>query len=182
MLVPETAVNPADVVAAAERIAGRIRHTPVIEDVIAGHQVRLKLEFLQHTGSFKARGGFNHLLTAAEAGRLPATGVVAASGGNAGLAFAYAAGQLGVPAEVFVPETAPPVKVARLRALGATVMACGTEYAEAYQAARARQAETGALFCHPYDQPEVVAGQGTLGVELADQLLDDLDTDRKSVV
>jgi threonine dehydratase len=169
-------VSQLDVAAATHRIAGRVRRTPVLEVTVDGRPVRLKLEFLQHTGSFKARGAFNHLLAAAEADALPRVGVVAASGGNAGLAFAYAAGQLGVPAEVFLPASAPAVKVRRLHALGARVVQGGAEYAAAYQAAADRQAETGALFCHPYDQPEVVAGQGTLGVELADQLGDELDT------
>jgi threonine dehydratase len=174
--VPDSAVTPADVARAAHRIAGRVRHTPVIEDDVAGQPVWLKLEFLQHTGSFKARGAFNHLLAAGQTGRLPAVGVVAASGGNAGLAFAYAAGQLGVAAEVFVPANAPAVKVRKLHELGARVVQHGTEYVEAYQAAREREAETGALFCHPYDLPEVVAGQGTLGAELAEQLTGRLDT------
>lgn len=165
-------VTPAGIADAARRIVPRVRRTPVLAEP-AGSPHWLKLEYHQHTGSFKARGAFNHLLAAAEEGRLPGrAGVVAASGGNAGLAFAYAAGQLGVPAEVFVPRTARAVKVARLHALGATVVQHGTEYAEAYQAAREREAETGALFCHPYDLPAVVAGQGTLGLELLEQLGD----------
>jgi threonine dehydratase len=126
----------------------------------------LKLEFLQHSGSFKARGAFNRVLAAAESGELTDAGVIAASGGNAGMAFGYAAAVVGVPAEVYVPQTAPAVKVAKLRALGATVVQHGREYVEAYEAARKRQAETGAVFCHPYDQPEVVAGQGTVALEL----------------
>jgi threonine dehydratase len=129
----------------------------------------LKLEQLQHTGSFKTRGAFNRVLAAAEAGGLPEAGVIAASGGNAGLAFAYAARELGAPAEVFVPETAPAVKVARLRALGASVRQVGSEYAEAYEAATKRAADSGALFGHPYDQAEVCAGQGTLALELEEQ-------------
>lgn len=172
----QTEPSLTDVAVAAQRIAPRIRRTPVIPEATGGPHW-LKLEYLQHTGSFKARGAYNHLLTAAAAGILPGeAGVVAASGGNAGLAFAYAAGQLGVPAEVFVPQTAPAVKVHRLRALGATVVQHGTEYEQAYQAAREREAETGALFCHPYDQPAVVAGQGTLGIELAEELDDEFDT------
>jgi threonine dehydratase len=158
-------ISRGDVEVARDRIGARVLRTPVLR---AGGRW-LKLEQLQHTGSFKARGAFNRLLAAAEAGGLPATGVIAASGGNAGLAFAYAARELGVPAEVYVPESAPPVKVARLRALGASVRQTGREYAEAYEAATKHAADAGALFCHPYDQPEVCAGQGTLALELEEQ-------------
>jgi threonine dehydratase len=165
-----------DVELAAQRIAGRVRRTPVAQ-VEAGtfgtpEPVWLKLEQLQHTGSFKARGAFNRVLAARERGSLPAVGVVAASGGNAGLAVAHAAASVGVPAEVFVPTTAPAVKVARLVALGAKVVQRGAEYAEAYEAATARASDTGALFCHAYDQPEICAGQGTLALELAEQIAD----------
>jgi threonine dehydratase len=156
-------VTRSDVLRAAARIGERVRHTPVLD---VDGSVCLKLEYLQHSGSFKARGAFNRILAAAQAGELTAAGVVAASGGNAGLAFAYAAGCVAVPAEVYVPETAPAVKVAKLRALGATVVQHGQEYVAAYEAARKRQAETGAVFCHAYDQPEVVAGQGTVALEL----------------
>jgi threonine dehydratase len=165
-------VTRVDVEAAAARIAGRVRRTPVLA---AGGPL-LKLEFTQHTGSFKARGAFNRLLAAAEAGQLPAAGVVAASGGNAGLAFAYAARELGSRAEIYVPATAPAVKVARLRALGAAVVQVGSEYAEAYEAATKRVADTGALYCHAYDQPEMVAGQGTVALELVQQAGGELDT------
>ncbi|MFA1541012.1 threonine/serine dehydratase [Actinomadura monticuli] len=166
-----------DVQAAARRIAGHVRRTPLIE-VEPGPAGRmwLKLELAQHTGSFKARGAFNHILAARDEGRLPDTGVVAASGGNAGLAFAYAAAEAGVPAEVFVPETAPAVKVARLRALGAAVVQVGTRYAEAQDAAVKRAADTGALLCHAYDLPEVCAGQGTLGLEILEQTGGEVDT------
>jgi threonine dehydratase len=164
---------------AARRIAGHVRRTPVAE-VESGAfapagAVVLKLEFMQHTGSFKARGAFNRILSAAEAGQLPAQGVISASGGNAGLAVAYAATTLGVPAQVYVPTTAPPVKVDKLRRLGATVVCHGGEYAEAYDAATRRAADTGALFCHAYDQPQICAGQGTVALELAEQVAE-LDT------
>jgi threonine dehydratase len=160
-------ITRSDVQRAAARIAGRVRRTPVFEVCEPG-PLLLKLEYLQHSGSFKARGAFNRILAAAEAGELSDAGVIAASGGNAGLAFAYAAGTVGVPAEVYVPRNAPEVKVAKLRALGATVVQHGREYVEAYEAARKRQAETGAVFCHAYDQPDVVAGQGTVALELPD--------------
>ncbi len=158
-----------DVEAAAVRIAGRVRRTPVAEAEPGA--LWLKLEYLQHTGSFKARGALSRVLASQQAGELdPEIGVVAASGGNAGLAVAYAAGQVGVPASVYVPATAPAVKVARLRALGARVEQVGREYAEAYEAAVKRAADTGAVYCHAYDQPEIAAGQGTLALELLDQV------------
>lgn len=150
--------------AAAERIRGRVRLTPVVavEAAAFGHPVTLKLEHLQHTGSFKPRGTFNRLLSHT----VPAAGVIAASGGNHGLAVAYAARELGVPAEVFVPETSSPVKVARLRGYGAKVNQVGREYAEAFAASQERAGVTGALVVHAYDDPEVQAGQGTVGMEL----------------
>jgi threonine dehydratase len=167
-------ITRADVEAATRRITGRVRRTPVAEvdpgTFAPAGRVWLKLEFMQHTGSFKARGAFNRILAAAEAGELPAEGVIAASGGNAGLAVAYAAKSLNVPAEVYVPTTAPTVKVTKLGAFGATVVQHGTEYAEAYEAATKRAVETGALFCHAYDQLEICAGQGSVAVELLDQL------------
>jgi threonine dehydratase len=161
-----------DVRAAQRRLAGRVRPTPVLT---AG-PVAYKLEFLQHAGSFKTRGMLNQILAAAERGELPAAGIIAASGGNAGLAAAYAARELGVPAEVYVPETAPPVKVAKLAKLGAQVVQVGTEYAQAYEAARVQQGRSGALFCHAYDDVTMVAGNGTLGLELLDQLPAGFDT------
>jgi threonine dehydratase len=167
-------ITRADVEAASSRIIGRVRRTPVAEvgpcAFAPAGRVWLKLEFMQHTGSFKARGAFNRILAAAEAGELPAEGVIAASGGNAGLAVAYAAKSLDIPAEVYVPTTAPTVKVTKLGAFGATVVQHGTEYAEAYEAAITRAVDTGALFCHAYDQPEICAGQGSVALELLDQL------------
>ena len=125
-----------------------------------GGSLWLKCEFLQHTGVFKTRGAFNRQLAALERGELsPETGIVVASGGNAGLANAYVASALGVPATVFVPENAPKVKVERLRSYGATVHQVGTEYAQAYEAAVAHAGDTHAVFCHAYDQPEVAAAQ-----------------------
>jgi threonine dehydratase len=155
-----------DVEMAAARIAGHVRITPVME---AAPELFLKLEQTQHTGSFKARGAFNRILSAKEDGGIPGAGVVAASGGNAGLAAAYASAALGLRAEVFVPTTAPEVKVRRLAALGATVRQVGEIYGDAYEAALERASGTGALFCHAYDQPEICAGQGTLGLELLAQ-------------
>lgn len=156
-----------DVLAAQQRIRGHVRRTPVVAVDPATSSLWLKCEFLQLAGVFKTRGAFNRILAGLETGVLdPATGVVAASGGNAGLANAYAAARVGVPATVFVPETAPAVKVARLREYGATVLQVGQEYAEAYLAALDFADGAGALFCHAYDQPEVAAGAGTIGEEL----------------
>ena len=155
-----------DVEAARDRIAGWVRRTPLLP-AGPGDLCATKCEFLQHTGVFKARGAVNRQLAARERGELdPAVGVVVASGGNAGLAHAWAARALGVPATVFVPETAPAVKVARLRAYGAEVRQVGREYAEASAAALRHVETTGALLCHAYDQPEVAAGAGTLALEV----------------
>ncbi|MEV4009975.1 serine/threonine dehydratase [Nonomuraea angiospora] len=152
-----------DVLAAASRIDGLVLRTPVLE-VSPG--VFFKLELLQHSGSFKVRGAFNRMLSA---GELPPSGVIAASGGNHGLAVAYAARVLGVRAEIFVPEVTSPVKVAGLEALGAHITQTGAIYSEAAEAAAKRAAETGALAVHAYDQAEVVAGQGTTGLEIVEQ-------------
>ena len=172
-------INRADVDEARARIEGRVRRTPLIA-VDAGAfpgPSWMKLEFLQHTGSFKARGAFNRILAAQVDGELdPAIGTVTASGGNAGLAHAYAGAQLGVPVTVFVPTTAPAVKLAKLQELGATVVQAGHEYAGAYEAARIHADGTGAVFCHAYDQPAIVAGAGTLGLEILDDLGDGVDT------
>ena len=168
-------ISRTDIDEAARRTAGLIRRTPVMEaDLgLSDGQVWFKCEFMQHTGTFKARGALNRILTAKERGELRGgVGVVVASGGNAGLANAYAAKQLGVPATVFVPEAAPAVKVAKLKAIGATVVQGGAEYAAAYQAAVAHAEETGAVYCHAYDQPEIVAGAGTVGLELLEQVPD----------
>jgi threonine dehydratase len=157
---------------AAVRIAGWVRPTPVLA---AGPDLWFKLEYVQHSGSFKARGAFNRVLGAQADGDLSA-GIVVASGGNAGIAYAYAAAAVSAPATIFVPETAPAVKVAKLRALGANVVQRGTEYAAANEAALAFAAETGAVLGHAYDQPEMVSGAGTIGIELLAQLPEGVDT------
>ncbi len=165
-------VTKDDVGAARARIGGRVRRTPVLElepgafDVPG--RIVLKLELLQHTGSFKPRGAFNKLL----ASEVPPAGVIAASGGNFGLAVAYTAGILGYRAEVFVPETSPPVKARRIREQGAEVRLIPGYYDDALAASAERASETGALVMHAFDQPEVVAGQGTIGAELTEQVPD----------
>jgi threonine dehydratase len=172
-------VELADVLAARERIRGRVRRTPVLVvdpgDAWLPGGGCLKLELLQHTGTFKARGAFNRILATHERGELdPEVGIVVASGGNAGLANAYAAADLGMPATVFVPETASATKLRRLQQYGALVEVRGREYADAHDAAMEHVARTGAVYCHAYDQPEIVAGAGTLGLELLEQA--ELDT------
>ena len=156
-----------DIEAAQRRIAGDVRRTPLLR--IAGRELGidcaelwLKLEQLQVGGSFKARGMFNRM----RANPPPAAGVVIASGGNAGIAVAVAAQAMGVRCEVFVPESASAAKRAKLLELGAVLTVVGASYAEALAASLARQAESGALLMHAYDQREVVIGAGTLAAEI----------------
>jgi threonine dehydratase len=168
----DATVERADIVAALDRIGDHVRRTPVVETGPGAFgldtPLTLKLELLQHTGSFKPRGAFNKML----ASDVPEAGVVAASGGNFGLAVAYAARSLGHRAEIFVPDTSPAAKIDRIREMGADVRVIPGYYQEASVVAHARQAETGALAMHPFDQPEVVAGGGTLGLELSEQVPD----------
>jgi len=165
----------ADIEAARERIRPYVRRTPTLELAPGafglGCRITLKLELTQHTGSFKPRGAFNKML----ASEVPQAGVIAASGGNFGLAVAYAAHTLGHRAEIFVGSNSPPVKARRIRSLGADVTVVDGWYDEALAQSRRREQETGALVMHAYDQPEVVAGQGTIGAEL-DELVPDADT------
>ena len=167
-----TIVERGDIQAARRRIAGHVRSTPVLEAGAGSFGLEtplvLKLELVQHTGSFKSRGAFNKML----ASDVPSAGVVAASGGNFGLAVAHAARELGHHAEIFVPDTSPAAKIEGIRGLGADVEIVPGYYHEASVVAAARQAESGALAMHPYDQPEVVAGAGTVGLELAEQVPD----------
>lgn len=151
-------ISPADITAAHARIAADIRHTPILrlEDGLC-----LKLENLQRGGSFKPRGAFNRLR---QAGDLSA-GVVAASGGNHGVAVALAARALGATARIFVPEVSAAAKQAAIRAQGAELVVGGAAYADALAAAEAWTAQSGAVAVHAYDQAEVLAGQGTLALE-----------------
>jgi len=159
-----------DVLVAAGRIGGRVRCTPLLAPA-DGERWWFKCEHLQTTGVFKVRGAYNHQLAALERGDLdPGIGIVAASGGNAGLAHAHAAAALGMPATVYLPSSAPPVKVARIRSACAQVRQVGAAYAEAYAEAVTYAEQVGALFCHAYDQVEVAAGAGTIALEiLADE-------------
>ena len=158
-------VTREDVVRAGRRIEGHVRRTPLLRPT-GGDTVWLKLELLQHCGVFKTRGAFNRQLVGLETGEIGPAGIVIASGGNAGLAQAYAARALGVRATVVVPESAPAVKVERIEAYGALVRRAGSEYAAAYEASLELADATGAVVVHAYDQPEVVAGAGTLAEEL----------------
>ena len=158
-------------IADVERIIRpHVRRTPILE--LAGADFRLdsislifKLEFLQHAGSFKTRGAFANLLTR----EVPKAGVVAASGGNHGVAIAYAAGKLGIPAKIFVPTVASPEKIDRIRRCGADLVITGERYSDALAASEAWVAQSGAMPIHAYDQPETLLGQGTVGLELEQQ-------------
>ncbi len=174
MTAPSSPVTPDDVAAAAERIGAHVRRTPVLTvtaDDVPGLpcDVVLKLELLQHAGSFKPRGAFNRVLVERAAGNVPAAGVIAASGGNHGAALALVAQRLGLPAEIFVPASSPALKAERIRSYGAHVVIGGELYDDAQLAADARAAETGALMVHPYDHPATVAGAGTCAAELEAQ-------------
>ncbi|HWD57907.1 MAG TPA: serine/threonine dehydratase, partial [Stellaceae bacterium] len=144
-----------------------VRHTPVIavepgDFGLGMASLAFKLEFLQHTGSFKPRGAFANLLSR----EAPAAGVVAASGGNHGAAVAFAAMRLGIKAAIFVPKVTSQAKLDRIRSYGAELVVTGEVYAEALAASEARVAATGALAVHAYDQAETLLGQGTVGLEL----------------
>jgi threonine dehydratase len=172
----DPAVTPDDIEAAATRLAGRVRVTPVLHigatELALPTDVALKLELLQHVGSFKPRGAFNRVLAAQH---IPAAGLVAASGGNHGAAVAFVAAALGLRAEVFVPSSSPQMKRDRIASLGATVHVIDGLFDDAQAAATAHQASTGALAVHPFDHPDVVAGQGTMAREL-EQQVDGFDT------
>jgi threonine dehydratase len=166
-------LDRAHIAAAYERIKLWIRRTPVIE-VPGGEfglgdcRVLLKLEYLQCAGSFKARGAFLHLLTR----QIPPAGVVAASGGNHGAAVAYAASRLNVPATIFVPTVSSPAKIERIRATGARLEVVGDRYDVALRASEEWRAKSGALAVHAFDDPETLLGQGTLALELQEQVRD----------
>jgi threonine dehydratase len=147
-----------------------IRRTPVIEADAAEFGLDpatlvFKLELLQHTGSFKTRGAFTNFLTR----DVPPVGVVAASGGNHGVAVAYAAQKLGMPATIFVPSVAAPAKMDRIRAYGARLIVAGDRYNDALAASSQWAAESGALPIHAYEQVETLLGQGTVGLEYEEQ-------------
>jgi len=157
-------------------LAPHIRRTPVIsvdgtEFGLEPGTLALKLELLQHTGSFKARGAVTNLLTKT----VPRAGVVAASGGNHGVAIAFAARKFGVSARIYVPTVASIAKIDRIRGYGAELVIGGELYAEAYVESQKWAASSGAMAIHAYDQPETLLGQGTVGLEIEEQV-PDLDT------
>jgi threonine dehydratase len=167
-------ISPAEVRRVYEIIRPRVRRTPVlpvemqelaIGGPAGGEPVILKLEQLQRSGSFKVRGAFANLLLR----DVPSTGVVAASGGNHGVAVAFAARELGLRAQIFVPTVSAPAKIARIRQLGAELVVTGERYADALAAAQESAARSGALTVHAFDQRETILGQATVGVELAEQ-------------
>ena len=154
-------------------IAPYIRHTPILRasgtDVgLEPFPLTFKLEFVQHGGSFKARGAFANLLTR----EIPPAGVVAASGGNHGVAVACAAKRLGIPAKIFVPTVSSPVKIDRIRADAADVVIIGDLYDDALAASERYATESHAMPIHAYDQVETLLGQGTLARELSEQVPD----------
>ena len=154
-------VDRAGILAIEPIIRPYIRRTPVLD--LDG--VTLKLEYLQHSGSFKARGAFTNLLT----NDVPPAGVVAASGGNHGAAVAYATMRLNLPCTIFVPTVTSPAKIARIESYGASLVIGGDRYQDAYEASLAYQASTGALSVRAFDSVETVLGQGTVGFELEQQ-------------
>lgn len=169
-----SAISPGDVTAARARIDGHLRRTPILRtgiDTPSGPMdVVFKLEFTQLGGCFKPRGSLNAVLHAREQGILGDTGVMVASGGNAAIGAAWAARIARTHCTVVVPETAPSVKVAALRALGTDVHLVGQIYQDAADHAAARAEQTGALLLHAYDLPDVVAGAGTIGAELREEV------------
>jgi threonine dehydratase len=170
MTAPDDAVNPEKIAACEKIIRPYIRRTPVIAIDGADVGLRLgklwlKLELMQHSGSFKARGAFSNLLTR----KVPAAGVVAASGGNHGAAVAYAAMVLKLPAKIFIPSVSSQAKVQRIRDYGADLVITGERYADALAASEAWVEQTGAMPVHAFDQDETMLGQGTIGIELDEQ-------------
>ncbi len=157
-------------------IRPHIRRTPILEVEgtdfgLDSIKIVFKLELFQHSGSFKARGAFMNILTR----KVPPVGVVAASGGNHGVAVAYAAMKLGQPATIFVPSVASPAKIERIRRYGAELIIAGDLYAESLEASQTWTAKSGALSIHAYEGDETLLGQGTLGLEL-EQQAPELDT------
>jgi threonine dehydratase len=158
------AVTRAEIASVEKLIRPHVRRTPVVDPDGDGRRV-FKLELLQHSGSFKARGAFANLLTR----EVPKAGVVAASGGNHGAAVAYAAQKLGKPARIYVPKVSSPAKIERIRSYGADLVIEGDRYADALAASEQWAAQSGALQVHAYDQEGALLGQGTVGLEFEAQ-------------
>jgi threonine dehydratase len=170
----DTTPTLADIEEARTRLAGIARETPVYGSETfsrrAAREVWLKAENLQRTGAFKVRGAVNKIATLSDDER--AAGVVAASAGNHGQAVAWAAREAGIPARIYVPQDAPMAKVEACRTYGAELIMVGASFEEALASARAYVEETGATFVHPFEDPLVIAGQGTIGLEIAEQVPD----------
>jgi threonine dehydratase len=169
-------ITRARIAAAEKLIRPHIRRTPVInvdaaDFSLGASSVCFKLELMQHSGSFKVRGAFANLLMR----KVPLVGVVAASGGSHGVAVAYAASRLKVPANIFVPSICSPAKIARIRDYGADLVVVGERYADALAASETFTGQSGALAVHAFDQTETLLGQGTLALEIEGQV-SDLDT------
>src|SRR5215469_17757481 len=165
-----TVVNRQAIVSIDALIRPYLRRTPVVSGDrgdfgLPPGPLVLKLEHLQHTGSFKARGAFANLLLR----DIPEAGVVAASGGNHGVAVSYAASVLGVPARIYVPGISSAAKIARIRGNGAQLVIAGDTYAHALAASQEWAAGSGAMAVHAFDQAETILGAGTLATELARQ-------------
>jgi threonine dehydratase len=170
------AISRDEIRAVADLMRPHVRKTPTIDVTgrdlgLSIDRVTLKLEYMQHAGSFKSRGAFTNLLTR----NVPPAGVAAASGGNHGAAVAFAANRLGKPAHIFVPTVASPAKIAQIKSYGAELVVGGDRYQDALESCNAWIAQSGALAIHAFDQRETLLGQGTLGAELAEQA-PDLDT------
>jgi threonine dehydratase len=164
-------IDRTQIAAAHARIREHIRRTPILEmegnDLgLGAFPVLLKLELFQHTGSFKARGALTNLMTR----NVPPAGVVAASGGNHGVAVAFAAQKFNVPARIFVPSVASPAKRQRIEQYGANLVIAGDRYADALDASKIWQEKSGAMAIHAFDQMETLLGQGTVGLELEEQV------------
>ncbi len=169
-MTPAFAPDRDQIVKTYDVIRPYIRRTPVVEVAgedfgLEGVRLSLKLELLQHAGSFKTRGAMTNLLLR----EVPPAGVVAASGGNHGAAVAYAANKLGKPARIFVPSVSSPAKIARIRGYGADLVVTGDRYDDALAASREWAAQSGALAIHAYEQRETLLGQGTVGLEFEQQ-------------
>lgn len=175
-MLADTMITPERITETEKRIRPHVRHTPVLRADLADFglapgSVDFKLEFLQHSGTFKVRGAFSSLL-----GReVPKAGVVAASGGNHGAAVAYTAMRLGIPATIFVPSVTSPAKAERIRGYGADLVIGGERYADALAASQQWVAEKGAMAIHAFDQTETLLGQGTVGLEIEADI-PDIDT------
>ncbi len=166
-------ITPERILSNYQIIRPHIRRTPVVEvdgaDFgVDASRITLKLEFLQHAGSFKARGAFTNLLTR----RVPAAGVVAASGGNHGAAVAFASMKCKVPAKIFVPVVASSAKIQQISAYGADLVVSGERYADALAGSETWAVQCGAMQIHAFDQEETLLGQGTVGLELGEQASD----------